>query len=80
MSVLLKLIANENPDEMREASHVTIELKICKNLITMKNCNKPIVALVRGTCVGIGFTTMSHFDFVYCDPKATLMTPFMQSA
>ena len=40
---------------------------------------KPLIAVVRGGCVGIGFTHLGLFDFVYCSPDAYFMTPFMQS-
>ena len=51
-----------------------------KQLTQLKNSNKPIVALVRGHCVGIGFTLTAHFDFVYCAPNAKFSAPFMASA
>ena len=41
--------------------------------------NKPIVGLVRGGAIGIGFTTTAHFDFIYCSPDAFFMVPFMSS-
>ena len=40
---------------------------------------KPIIAIVRGGCVGIGFTVLPLFDFVYCSPDAYFMAPFMKS-
>ena len=67
-------------DEMRLKSSEGLEFAMCSNLIQVKNSKKPIVALIRGKCVGIGFTTTSHFDFIYCDPNASFMAPFMASA
>mmetsp|Transcript_18706 Transcript_18706/g.25854 ORF Transcript_18706/g.25854 Transcript_18706/m.25854 type:complete len:86 (-) Transcript_18706:344-601(-) len=42
-------------------------------------CEKPIVAVVRGASVGIGFTPMSFCDFVYVTPNAMFSAPFMGS-
>ena len=41
---------------------------------------KPIVMLIRGGGIGIGFTMVSHSTFAYCSPEARFMTPFMKSA
>jgi enoyl-CoA hydratase/carnithine racemase len=41
---------------------------------------KPIVCVVRGAAIGIGFTLTAHTTFLYCSPEATFMTPFMRSA
>ena len=49
-------------------------------LIAMAKSVKPIVAVVRGGALGIGFTMLSHVHFIYCAPEATFMTPFMKSA
>lgn len=40
---------------------------------------KPIVSVVRGGAIGIGFTTLSHVDFVFCAPDAHFMVPFMKT-
>lgn len=40
---------------------------------------KPIVAVVRGGCVGIAFTALSLVDFVYVSPDAYFITPFMKT-
>jgi enoyl-CoA hydratase/carnithine racemase len=40
---------------------------------------KPIVTVVRGSCVGIAFTYQSLVDFCYCGPDALFSTPFMKS-
>ena len=49
-------------------------------LLAMAKSVKPIVAVVRGKSLGIGFTLLSHAHFIYCAPEATFMTPFMRSA
>ena len=43
------------------------------------NCQKPVVSVVRGTAVGIGFTPMAFCDFVYVTPNAMFSAPFMGS-
>jgi enoyl-CoA hydratase/carnithine racemase len=48
-------------------------------LKALKNCEKPVVAVVRGGCHGIHFTPLTLCDFVYCGPDATFTTPFMGS-
>lgn len=49
-------------------------------IMSMAKSVKPIVAVVRGSALGIGFTMLSHTTFIYCAPEATFMTPFMKSA
>ena len=44
--------------------------------MAIKNSTKPIVGLVRGMSVGIGFTMGSLFTFLYCTPEATFLAPF----
>ena len=67
-------------DARREAASFGTESNMTQCLLAMKNSIKPIVALVRGQCVGIAFTMTSHFDFIYCDEKARFFAPFMASA
>ena len=50
-----------------------------KMLMAMANTVKPIVVLVRGAAIGIGFTLTAHSTFLYCSPEAKFMTPFMKS-
>ena len=56
------------------------QLTMCEFLITLNRSVKPIVGLVRGKAVGIGFTLTSLFDFIYCTPETEFSTPFMASA
>lgn len=51
-----------------------------KLLSAMNRSVKPIVGLVRGKAIGIGFTMTSLFDFIYCTPEVTFSVPFMASA
>lgn len=48
-------------------------------LMTMQFSKKPIVAVVRGGAMGIGFTLLSHCTLVYVAPDVKLKTPFMES-
>ena len=56
-----------------------VEYCMTQVLKTLNTSNKPIVGLVRGGAVGIGFTTTAHFDFIYCSPNAFFSVPFMSS-
>lgn len=49
-------------------------------LTALNQSVKPVVGVVRGRAIGIGFTTTSLFDFIYCTPEAAFSTPFMASA
>ena len=51
-----------------------------KMLMAMANTVKPIVTVVRGAAIGVGFTLTAHSTFMYCSPEARFMTPFMKSA
>ena len=44
-----------------------------------KDSIKPIVGLVRGWSIGIGFTVSSLFTFLYCTPDAKFLAPFSSS-
>ena len=49
-------------------------------LMSLAKSLKPIVMLVRGGGIGIGFTMVAHSTFAYCSPEAKFMTPFMKSS
>lgn len=40
---------------------------------------KPVVGVVRGSAIGIGFTQLSLYDFVYVDPDTTFISVFMKT-
>ncbi|MFT5808401.1 MAG: enoyl-CoA hydratase/carnithine racemase [Moritella dasanensis] len=41
------------------------------------NCDKPIVAAVNGSAMGIGTTMLQFVDFLYLSPTAKFQTPFV---
>ena len=56
-------------EEKIEAVHMgAYQMMTC--LFAIFRSKKPIVGLVRGQAIGIGFTTVGLFDFVYCTPDA----------
>ena len=67
-------------DELIAIIEDAVMVKIGNMIITMAKSVKPIVTVVRGSAVGIGFTMLSHTHFVYCAPDAKFNTPFMKSA
>lgn len=50
-----------------------------RHLNALRNSVKPIVGVVRGGSMGISFTHLSLFDFIYCGEDAFFQTPFMKS-
>ena len=48
-------------------------------LMALARSVKPIVMVIRGGGIGIGFTMVAHSTFAYCSPEARFMTPFMKS-
>ena len=52
---------------------------VSQAIMAVKNSIKPIVGLVRGMSVGIGFTMGSLFTFLYCTPEAVFSAPFTKA-
>lgn len=70
--------SDKGPDEVRKAADKGVA-EMNAYLTALNNSVKPIVAVIRGGCVGIGFTALTLVDFVYCSPDAFFMVPFMKS-
>jgi len=68
-----------DPEEAAKKAKYGVNTVMVNFLLQMANSKKPIVAVVRGRAIGIGFTLLSHATLVYVDPKATFYTPFMAS-
>jgi len=76
ISIFTKVTDKEAAKKRAENS---VNIVMVNFLLQMANSKKPIVAVVRGRAIGIGFTLLSHATLVYVDPKATFYTPFMAS-
>lgn len=78
----LSKLADSTPrteEEKNDLMSEGVEYHMVRNLRVLNRNVKPIVCLVRGHSIGIGFTMTSLFDFIYCSPDATFSTPFMKS-
>jgi enoyl-CoA hydratase/carnithine racemase len=53
------------------------EHPVVKFINALRNCTKPVVAVVRGHAVGIGTTLLLHCDLVYVAEDARLQLPFV---
>ena len=49
-------------------------------LLALAKSTKPIIAVVRGGCMGISYTMLAHSTFIYCSEDAKFKTPFMATA
>jgi enoyl-CoA hydratase/carnithine racemase len=68
-----------DPVEMFATADHAVNVVMVDMILAMNKCTKPIVAMVRGGAIGIGFTMLAHSTFLYCSPDAFFMTPFMKS-
>lgn len=57
-----------------------VKVVMVNMLMALNTSIKPIVTVVRGAAIGIGFTMTAHSTFLYCSPEARFMTPFMKSS
>ena len=67
------------PDQRVEAGSVALKTQMTGMLMEMSSSKKPIVTVVRGGAMGIGFTMLPHSTFIYASPESTWQTPFMRS-
>jgi enoyl-CoA hydratase/carnithine racemase len=75
----LAAFGDEDPASVRKRAEDGTYGNMQAALHAINNSIKPTVAVVRGGCLGIAFTTLSLVDFIYVSPEATFMVPFMQS-
>ena len=43
-------------------------------------CKKPIIAMVQGNVIGVGFTILGLCDMIYCTKDTTFRSPLLQLA
>lgn len=79
LSALAEMGSTDDEELKINASSLGVEHLMVQCLLAINRSKKPIVGLCRGQSIGIGFTTMGLFDFIYCSPEATFSTPFMKS-
>jgi enoyl-CoA hydratase/carnithine racemase len=71
--------AGADPENIRKYGKAGIFDNMNPFLRAINDSIKPVVAVVRGGSMGIGFTTLSLVDFLYVSPDAWFMTPFMRT-
>jgi enoyl-CoA hydratase/carnithine racemase len=76
LSVFMKIT---DFDKMVEFANYGVNKVMVNLILALAFSKKPIVAVVRGGCVGIAFTILSHVSLVYCGPDAYFKAPFMES-
>ena len=76
----LSAFIGTDPETMMKMGDHGVNTVMVGMLMAMATCKKPIVTLVRGIAMGIGFTLTAHSTFLYCSPDAKMMTPFMASS
>lgn len=54
------------------------ELPVTRFLRALRDCEKPVIAGVNGTAVGVGLTMLLHCDLAFAADTATLRAPFAQ--
>ena len=72
--------ASMEPEQRQNLARINVEHYLVQVLKILNESKKPIVGLCRGQSIGIGFTMMGMFDFIYCSPDAKFSTPFMKSS
>lgn len=65
--------------DIEKAAHEGVNVIMVNMLMAINQSRKPIVAVVRGFAIGIGYTLLSHCTFVYCSPETRFISPFMAS-
>ena len=72
-------IGRDDIHEVKSFANESLKNGLTRMLKSIYDLEKPLVSLMRGFSVGLGFTMSSLSDFLYCTPEAKFFTPFMQS-
>jgi enoyl-CoA hydratase/carnithine racemase len=76
LSVFMKIT---DFDKVVKAANYAVNTVMVNLILALAFSKKPIIAVVRGGCVGIAFTILSHVTLVYCGSDAHFKAPFMES-
>ena len=68
---------NDLDDFMREPPAIGASSPVTTFMQALLDFDKPVVAAVTGTAVGIGVTMLLHCDLVYISDQAQLVLPFV---
>ena len=63
--------------DFQQAKDVGDERPVMKLIKELVEAEKPLIAAVHGSAVGIGLTMLLHCDFVYMADGATISAPFV---
>lgn len=67
---------NDLQDFMNEPD-ISDSHPVVRFMVALRNCLKPVVAVVQGHAVGIGTTLLLHCDLAYAAQDARLQLPFV---
>ena len=62
-------------DKVVETANYAVNTVMVNLIFALAFSKKPIIAVVRGGCVGIAFTILSHVSLVYCGSDAYFKAP-----
>lgn len=71
---------NDVVDFMHKMPKLTADNPTVRFMRSVFECEKPLIAAVNGTAVGVGITMLLHCDLVYVAAGATMKMPFTRLA